>query len=65
MESCNKSKEKICAKKEKDISIVKRREKVCELINKQLRKEYIRPSKLPQTTLVFFVEKKNSKKHMI
>ena len=41
------------------------REEVCELINKQLRKEYIRPSKLPQITPVFFVEKKNSKKHMI
>ena len=41
------------------------REKVCELINKQLRKEYIRPSKLSQTALVFFVGKKDSKKHMI
>ena len=41
------------------------REEVCELINKQLRKEYIRLSKLSQTTPVFFVEKKDSKKYMI
>jgi len=30
-----------------------------------LRKEYIRPSKSPQTALVFFVEKKDSKKRMV
>ena len=40
------------------------RENVYELINKQLRKEYIRFSKLSQTAPVFFVEKKDSKKHM-
>ena len=38
------------------------RKKVHEFISKQLRKGYIRPSKLPQTVLVFFVEKKNGKK---
>ena len=43
----------------------KEKEKVPEFISKQLRKEYIRPSKLPQTVLVFFVEKKNSKKRMV
>ena len=43
----------------------KEKEKVPEFISKQLRKEYIRPSKLPQTALVFFVEKKNSKKRMV
>ena len=36
-------------------------EEVCESIEEQLRKEYIRSSKLSQTALVFFVEKKNSK----
>jgi len=37
----------------------------CEFINEELRKEYIRLSKLPQIALVFFVGKKNSKKHMV
>ena len=36
-----------------------------EFIEKQLRKGYIRPSKLPQTALVFFVKKKNGKKRMV
>ena len=36
-------KERICTKKEKGVSVVKRRG-----IKEQLRKEYIRPSKLPQ-----------------
>ena len=30
-----------------------------------MRKGYIRPSKSPQTALVFFVEKKDSKKRMV
>ena len=38
------------------------REEVWEFIDEQLRKEYIRPLKLPQTALVFFVGKKNSRK---
>jgi len=38
---------------------------VHEFILEQLRKEYIRPSKLPQMAFVFFVEKKDGKKHMI
>jgi len=42
-----------------------KREEVCEFINKQLRKGYIRPSKLPQTALVFFIEKKNEKKQIV
>ena len=41
------------------------REEVHEFIQKQLRKEYIRPSKSPQTTLVFFVGKKDGKKRMV
>jgi len=43
----------------------KKREEVYQFISKQLRKEYIRPSKLPQTALVFFVGKKNGKKRMV
>ena len=41
------------------------REEVHEFIQEQLRKGYIRPSKLPQTVLVFFVGKKNGKKRMV
>jgi len=38
---------------------------VCKFIDEQLRKRYIRLSKLPQIVPVFFVEKKNSKKHIV
>jgi len=41
------------------------REEVKEFVKEQLRKEYIRPSKLPQTALVFFVGKKDGKKRMV
>jgi len=41
------------------------REKMCEFIKEQLRKEYIRSSKLSQITPVFFVRKKNGKKRMV
>jgi len=41
------------------------REEVCEFIQEQLRKGYIRPSKLPQMALVFFIGKKDSKKRMV
>ena len=41
------------------------RKEVCKFILEKLRKWYIRPSKSPQTVLVFFVGKKNGKKHMV
>jgi len=41
------------------------RGEVHEFIDKQLRKEYIRPSKSSQTTSVFFVGKKDSKKRIV
>jgi len=41
------------------------RREVYKLIEEQLKKEYIRPLKLPQTALVFFVGKKDSKKYMV
>ena len=41
------------------------KEEVHEFIKKQLRKGYIRPSKLSQIALVFFVEKKNGEKRMV
>ena len=41
------------------------REEVYEFIAKQLRKEYIRLSKLPQIALVFFIRKKDRKKWML
>jgi len=42
-----------------------KREEVCEFISEQLRKEYIRPLKSPQTALVFFVGKKDEKKYIV
>ena len=41
------------------------RREVHKFIKEQLRKRYIRLSKLPQTVLVFFIEKKDDKKHMV
>jgi len=41
------------------------RGEVQEFISKQLRKGYIKLSKLPQTAPVFFVEKKDGKKRMV
>jgi len=41
------------------------REEVREFIKEQLQKEYIRPSKSPQTVPVFFVGKKDGKKQMV
>jgi len=41
------------------------REEVCKFIQEQLRKEYIRPSKLPQIVSVFFIGKKDGKKRMV
>jgi len=43
----------------------KEKKKVREFVEEQLRKRYIRSSKSPQTSLVFFVEKKDSKKRMV
>ena len=41
------------------------REEVREFVQEKLRKEYIRPSKLPQTAPVFFVGKKDGKKQIV
>ena len=41
------------------------REEVQEFVKDQLRKGYIRPSKLSQTSLVFFVPKKDGKKRVV
>ena len=41
------------------------RKEVREFVKKQLRKEYIQLSKLPQMALVFFVGKKDGKKRMV
>jgi len=42
-----------------------KREEVQNFIEDQLRKGYIRPSKLPQMLLVFFVGKKDGSKRMV
>ena len=41
------------------------RKKIHKFIQEQLRKKYIKSSKLPQTTSVFFIEKKNRKKKIV
>jgi len=41
------------------------REEVQNFVEDQLRKGYIRPSKSPQTSLVFFVGKKDGSKRMV
>ena len=41
------------------------REEVRKFIEEQLKKEYIQPSKSPQTALVFFVGKKDGKRRMV
>ena len=41
------------------------KEEICEFISEQLKKEYIRLSKLPQMALVFFIGKKDRKKQMV
>jgi len=42
-----------------------KREEVCKFIEEQLRKRYIRPSKLPQIAPMFFVGKTDNKKKMM
>ena len=66
MKPHNRDKGRVYTKSEKiyPLSREERRE-LGEFINKQLRKGYIRPLKLPQMALVFFVRKKDSKKCMI
>ncbi|KAH7922148.1 DNA/RNA polymerase, partial [Leucogyrophana mollusca] len=44
---------------------VEEQQEVSEFIDDQLRKGYIRPSKSPQTSPVFFVPKKDGKKRMV
>ena len=41
------------------------KEEVREFVEEQLRKGYIRPSKSPQTSPMFFVGKKNGKKRIV
>jgi len=52
--------------KERIYSLFKnKREEVQKFVDDQLRKRYIRPSKFPQTSLVFFVEKKDGRKRIV
>jgi len=57
-------KERFVLKKRK-IYLLLRGEMCVSLLDKQLRKEYIILLKSSQTILVFFIEKKNSKKKII
>ena len=42
-----------------------KKKEVQKFVNEHLKKEYIKPSKSPQTSLVFFVGKKDGGKHMV
>ena len=58
--------EEFVSKKERMYLLLREeREEVYKFISEQLRKRYIRLSKSPQIALVFFVGKKNGKKHII
>jgi len=60
------TKEGFVLRKEKVYSLSREeRKEVCEFISEQLRKKYIRPSKLSQIALVFFIGKKDGKKQMV
>ena len=60
------TKERFILRKRKVYPLLKEeKEEMYEFILEQLRKEYIRPLKLPQTTPVFFAEKKNGKKRIV
>lgn len=47
------------------LMLIKVKVKVREFVEEQLRKKYIRPSKLPQTSPVFSIGKKNRKKRIV
>ena len=42
-----------------------KKEEICKFIDKQLRKRYIRPSKLPYVAPVLFVEKRDGKERVV
>ena len=52
-------------KKRTYLMLREKKKKVREFVEEQLRKGYVRPSKLPQTSLVFFVGKKNGNKRIV
>jgi len=59
-------KEDFVPKKERTYLMLRQEKKeVQEFVEEQLRKGYIRPSKLPQTSPVFFVGKKDGKKRIV
>ena len=59
-------KEEFVLRKRKVYLLLREEEgEVYKFIDKQLRKWYIRISNLSQIALVFFIEKKNSKKRMV
>ena len=61
----NLRKDFIPRKKRVYLMLRKEKKEMREFVEEQLRKEYIRPSKSPQTLLVFFMGKKNEKKRIV
>jgi len=63
---CYRSQGDVQTTERKNLSSIQEREKGgLNFVKDQLRKGYIRPSKSPQTSPVFFVGKKNSRKRMV
>ena len=59
-------KEEFVLRKRKVYSLLrKEKEEVHKFIKEQLRKRYIRPSKLPQIALIYFVGKNDGKKYIV
>ena len=58
-------KELVLKKRKIYLLLREERREVYKFIKEQLRKEYIRPLKLSQMILVFFIGKKNSKKYIV
>ena len=65
MGSCYWYERRVCAEEEVYPLLREEREEVHEFISEQLKKGYIKPLKSPQMALVFFIGKKDEKKHMV
>jgi len=61
----NMKKEFVLRKRKMYLLSREEREEIHKFISEQLRKRYIRPSKLPQTALVFFIGKEDEKEQIV
>jgi len=61
---CNRIERRIYTEKREGVSVVER-EEIHEFIKEQLRKDYIKPSKLSQMAPLFFIKKKDGKRRIV